>query len=102
MPRVPRLHHPLERRPGVVEREDAVDLRPELPLVDQPRELDQLRAARLDHEVDAAQLPLGGGRGRLLDDRDQPPAGPQHRRRALEPLAAGGVEDEVDGLDERR
>ena len=45
------------------------------------------RLARGDH-----------GLGRLLGHRDQPPAGAQHGAGATQPLAADGVEDDVDGF----
>jgi hypothetical protein len=48
-------------------------------------------AVRLDDEVHAP------GRG-FLGRRHQSPAGTQHGKGATQPLAAGGVEDDVDGF----
>jgi hypothetical protein len=66
--------------------------------VDHAGELDELGAARLDHEVDGLDALLGDRR-RLLGHRDKPSTFAQHARRAGQRLAADGVEDEIDRPD---
>ena len=66
--------------------------------VEQRRDLRELRAVGLDDEVhagDTARL------RRLLGHRDEPATLAHHARGAGEPLAARGVEDEVEGFDAR-
>src|SRR5688572_178408 len=55
--------HALERGAGVGEREDGVELRPQLAGVDERGQLEELFAVRLDDEVGRAR--------RLLGDRDE-------------------------------
>ena len=76
---LPVARDPLERRPGLRERKDRVDLRAKLACVRERSQLHQLFAVGLDDEVDRT--------GRLLCDRDRALAGGD--------LAAAGVEDEI-------
>ena len=87
------LLEPLEGLARVGELEDPGHGRSQLTTLDEPGELDQLLAARLDHEVDAGDP---GRARRLRGDGNEPSAGTKGGERTLEPLAAGGVEDEVD------
>ncbi len=94
-------HAALERRTGISQVEDLAHHRPQLPGVGERGDLEQLLAAGLDDEVEGDDLPTGRGvRRRLLGDRDQPPARAQHGGRPREEIAADGVEDEIDGIDD--
>src|SRR5213075_2444659 len=77
----------LERRPGLGERKDRVDLRAKLACVHERSQLQQLLVVGFDDEVDRAR--------RLLCNRDHALAGGD--------LASTGVEDQIDrpALDDR-
>jgi hypothetical protein len=91
-------HASLKGARGVLEREHGVDGRGRPVAVEQPRDLRQPLAVWLDHEVDAAHTRR---LRRLLGHRDEPTTLAQHTGGAEQPLAAGGVEDEVDRFDAR-
>src|SRR5262249_26165388 len=77
---LPGGRNPLERRPGLREREDRIDFRAKLARVHQGAQLQQLVAVGFDYEVRRA--------GHLLYDRDHALASGY--------LAATSVEDQVD------
>ena len=87
----------LERLPSIHEWEDLVDRRPYAALVDDLGQLDELLAAGLDDEV-RGRYPAPPRR--LGCNRHEAAARTQHGRRPFEPLAACGVEHEIDVADD--
>ncbi len=91
----------LEGSAGIGQGENFVDGRPEIAAVDEPGQLHELVAAGLDDEVDGADPARGRALvRRLLGDGYESAPRAQHGRRSLEPIAAGRVEDKIDGLDD--
>jgi len=89
----------LESLAGIGKGEHLVYGLPEIAAIDEPGRLQQLVAARHNHEVDGSDLALARTLlRRLLSNRYESATRAQHGRRSLEPVSTYSIEDKINGL----